>query len=883
MHGLRRRWRELVHRTAVDREAVAELEQHVEFAVAEQVRSGLSEEEARRRVRMELGRVDSVRDRLAEGRTGFRLEQLMREFRYGARVLRRAPGSTILSVLTIGLGIALSTLLFTLVDGVILRPLPYPASDRLVRLFDTNPPLGVERTGAASGNIDDWRRETTSFEGIAGYYLMGRTLSVDADADMLLTAQVSEDFFPLSGVAPVLGRLFTPEETLAAQYSSAAAPTGTDPVVILGHDVWQQRFGGDAGVIGRSVMLERRPFRVVGVMPPGFALPEAGVELWIPWDLSGDQPRDQHYLGAVGRVASGVSLAQAEEDLNRVAAVLGQRYPDTNAGWGVRVSPLADEVIGDSGRVLWLLFGAVGLVLLVACANVALLSVMRGLGRATEWALRLALGSTPGRLIRQCWIEAAWLAALGGALGVALALGGLALLPRVVPDLPRLDEVAFSTRALWFTAAATALAALVSGVLPAWRGGHQAPAVGLRAATRTATGRQHALRDALVVAQVALAVVLLCGSGLLVRSVAALGSADTGFEPAGVVVAPIFLDAQAYPTGEASRAYYASLLDRIRAMPGVTAAGGATTLPTSPLGPDFDRPVWPDGGRQADAIPAAVRMITPGYLAAMGMRVAEGRPFDDRDHPDATGVVMVSETLAARLWPGRPATGQRVAIDYSTRGTGAYEVVGVVGDVRFRGPRSEPRAEIYIPHAQNSYLIMHVAVRAAGDPRGVIPAVRAALREVDPQKPAYGLRLLTDLVDATTVRDRQAMVTLLTFAGATVFLAMLGVYGVLSARVRERRREIGVRMALGAGRADLLRWVAARGTLLMACGAGIGLAVAWLLSGLVAGLLFEVTPTDPVTLAWALVLLCGVGCVAVALPSWRATTVDPVTVLRSDL
>ena len=880
MHGLWRRWRELVQRRQVAEEARDELDQHVSLAVAAKMRAGLEEREARRQVRLELGGVDVVRERLAEGRSGFRLEQLIREVGYAGRVLRRAPGATALSVMTVGLGIAVSTLLFTLVDGVVLRPLPYPDADRLVRVFDTNLALGVERTGAASGNIGDWRRDTTSFDGIAGYYLMARTLSVDADADMLLTAQVSEDFFPLAAVEPLVGRVFTPEETRAAQFSNASAPIGADPVVMLGHDVWQQRFGSDPGVVGTTVMLERQPFRVVGVMPAGFGLPEAGVDLWIPWDLSGDRPRDQHYLGAIGRLDEAVSLQQAEDDLNRVAVSLGDRFPATNAGWGVRLSALADEVIGESARLLWLLFGAVGLVLLVACANVALLSVMRGLERTTESAVRLALGSTPGRLVRQFWVEAALLASAGGALGVGLALGGLRWLPRLVPDLPRLDEVAFSPRTLWFALAATALAALVSGQLPAWRAMRAEPAAGLRGSTRTVTGRQHTVRDALVVAQVALAVILLCGSGLLVRSVVALNNTDTGFDPEGALVAPIFLDAQAYPTGEASRAYYATLFERLRALPGVTAVGGATTLPTSPLGPDFDRPVWPDGGREEDAIPAAVRMLTPGYLEAMGMRVAAGRAFDDRDHPDAPPVVMVSETLAARLWPGQSAAGQRVQIDYSTRGTGAYEVVGVVGDVRFRGPRSEPRAEIYIPHAQNSYLIMHAVVRGGGDPRPLLPAVQAALREVDPQKPAYGIQLLSELVDATTVRDRQAMFTLLAFAGATVFLAMLGVYGVLSARVRERRQEIGVRMALGADRSRLMSWVAVRGIWLLAWGAGVGLAAAWLLSGLMSGLLYGVAPNDLPTLAAALALLFLIGGLAMALPSWRATRVDPVEVLR---
>ncbi|MCH7748759.1 MAG: ABC transporter permease [Acidobacteria bacterium] len=487
--------RELFQRRRLDRESVDELEHHVELAVAEKVRAGVDEHEARRQARLEMGSIDLVREQLAEGRAGFLLEQLAREVGYAGRVLRKAPGPTGLSVATIGVGIAVSTVLFALIDGVVLRPLPYPSADRLVSIFDTNSELGVDRAGAASGNIDDWRRHASSFEGIAGYYAMGRTLSADNDADVVLIAQVSTDFFPLVRVTPLLGRTFTDAETLAAQFNTANGPTGSNPVVVIGHDLWHQRFGSDPDIVDRSVMLERQPFRVVGVMPAGFALPEAGVQAWIPWDLSGERPRDQHYLGALARVKPGVPVGQAQIELNRVAGALARQYPDTNRGWGVQLTPLATAVVGDSARVLWILFAAVGLVLLVACANVALLSLMRGLDRSVEHAVRLALGSTPARLLRQSWIESLVLALLGGGLGVGLAAGGLRLLPWLVPDFPRLDEVAMDVRALWFALAVTTLAALVSGFVPAWRGARSVRGLpslhGLRATTSSARRAGH--------------------------------------------------------------------------------------------------------------------------------------------------------------------------------------------------------------------------------------------------------------------------------------------------------------------------------------------------------------------------------------------------------
>jgi putative ABC transport system permease protein len=495
----------------------------------------------------------------------------------------------------------------------------------------------------------------------------------------------------------------------------------------------------------------------------------------------------------------------------------------------------------------------------------------------------LALGSTPGRLLRQSWLESLVLALVGGLVGVALAASGLQLIPLLVPDFPRLHEVALSPRVVSFAFAVTAVTAVLSGLLPAWRGSRAEPARGLRGASVRTTGgsRQHRVRDGLVVAQVALALVLLCGSGLLVRSFLALRAADPGFTSAGVLVAPIFLDSQAYATGAQSRAYYDTVLTRLATLPGVEAVGAAATLPTSPLGPDFDRPVWPEGTPdERDRVPAAVRMVTPGYFPVLNMRIAAGRPFDARDHPDAPPVVMVSETLANRLWPGQSAVGQQLVVDYSTVGTYPYEVVGVVGDVRFRGPRSEPRPEIYLPHAQRSYLIMHIAIRTDGDPRALIPAVRAALRDIDPQKPAYGLTPLEDLVNATMVRDQQAMVALLAFAAAAVFLAMLGVYGVLSARVRERHQEIGVRIALGADRSQLVGWVAVGGLRLLGGGALLGLLAAWPLTGVVASLLYGVQPTDPTTVVSVVVVLFAVGSIAMCLPSWRATKVDPVAVLR---
>jgi predicted permease len=883
MTGLRRRLVEITRRRAVDREAAEELAHHVEMLVARKVAAGVGEAEARRQVRVEIGSVESTLEQLAEERTGFAFEQLWREITYAARILRRSPGLTLVSIATMAAGIGVSTLLFVLVNTIVLRPLPYPEPDRLVRIFDTNPQAGIDRAGAASGNIADWRRRSSSFDGLAGYYAMGRTLSGDGDAEVLIAAQVSHDFFALARVAPLLGRAFSEDETRRAQFNNAAAPTGPDPVVMLSHGLWR-RLGGDPAIVGGTLTLDRRRFTIVGVMPDSFGLPEPDVQLWIPWDLSGDQPRDQHYLGAIARLKPGISVRQAEDELNAVAGRLALEHPATNRGWGVRIATLHDETVGDVATVLWVLLAAVGLLLLVACANVALLSFMRSLDRSDETAVRLALGASPARLLREFLMEAILLASLGGALGAGIAAAGLQLLPAVTTDLPRLREIVMDSRALAFAAALTCLSAVLSGIPQAWRRSRTLPAAGqsLTSSRMTGGGRRHLFRDAMVVSQVAIAVILLAGSGLLVRSFLHLRDADPGFDPRGVLVAPIFLDSQAYNSGERSRTYYRTLFERLAALPGVVSVGGATTVPTSPLGPDFERPVWPEDAAPDSArqVPASVRMVTPGYFRTLGLRLADGRAIDDRDTPKSTPVLMVNETLAARLWPGRSAVGRRLIVDYSTAGTYPYEIVGVVGDVRFRGPRSEPLPEIYFPHAQRPYLIMNVVLKTAGDPRALIPAVRQTLKDVDAQKPAHELVALEQLLGNTYARDRQAMVALLMFAGTAIFLAVLSVYGVLAQRVRERSREIGIRMALGADASNLVRWVARAGLRLITIGLTAGLLAAWALSGALDRLLFGVAPTDPLTVAAVIGLLTGVGLVATVVPSWRATRIDPVTILR---
>jgi putative ABC transport system permease protein len=468
--------------------------------------------------------------------------------------------------------------------------------------------------------------------------------------------------------------------------------------------------------------------------------------------------------------------------------------------------------------------------------------------------------------------------------GAAVAAFGVRLLPALTPKLPRLDEVGVDGRVLAFVASVTAVCTILSGLPQAWRVARVAPLEGFSAGSVRTTGdkQHHTLRDGIVVIQIALAAVLLMAAGLFVRSFVQLRGVSPGFDPRGVLVAPIFLDNQAYNSADKSRTYYRTLFERLSTLPGVLAVGGATTVPTSPLGPDFERPVWPQGSAADDArrTPAAVRMVTPGYFKVMNLRVVDGRAIDDRDSPKSPRVVMISETLARRIWPGESAVGKKLVVDYSTSGTYPYEIVGVVGDLRFRGPRSQPLPEIYLPHAQRSYLVLNVVIKTVEDPRALMPSVRATLKSIDPQKPAQGLYPLEDLLDATYVRDREAMVTLLIFASAAIFLAVLSVCGVLSQRVRERSREIGIRMALGANAPNVIGWVAGSGLRLVAIGLVTGTIAARALSGSLDGLLFGVAATDGLTTLIVVAALAGIGAIATLGPSLRATRIDPIQVLK---
>ncbi|MEE9226973.1 MAG: ABC transporter permease, partial [Acidobacteriota bacterium] len=673
------------------------------------------------------------------------MDSVWQDLRIGARHLWKNPGFTAGAILTLAIGIGANVTLFSLVRGVLLRPLPYEEPHRLVRVWDTNEEQGRFREGPSSGNVVDWRRGNRVFDGIAAWYVMGRTLRAGDAAVVIHTAQVSADFFPVLRVRPLLGHTFTQEETARAVFSSANAHVGTDPVVVLSHRIWNQRFGADPGIIGQSISLERQNWKVIGILPTDFAFPDPGVEVWIPWSFQGERPRDQHYLSAIARLKPGVTRDRAEAEMNSVAARLAQEYPETNRGWGVRLEPLREEVVSASRPVLLLLLGSVGFVLLIGCANLASLQLARALERRREIAVRLALGATRWRLIRQFLIENLILAGTGGLLGTLIALWGVDLLKTIRPGaIPRLQDVAVDSWVLLFTLGITLATGLLFGSVPAMTASRANLSRDLKDNGQrgsTAGPRRQRLRGLLVVSEIAIAMILLVGAGLLVRSFQRLQQIDPGFRPENVLVLPIFLDQNAYDSGGKTRNYYRRLIEKLLTIPGVVDVGGATVLPGSPLGPDFDRPVWKEGdsplpGEQSRA---DVRMVTTEYFRTLGIPVVRGRPFSGRDGPRDQRVVVINESLARRTWPGEDPIGRRLVIDYSTSGTYPYEVIGVVADLRFYGLRSQPRPEVYLPHAQRSYLIMNIAVRTDGDPARQVAGLRRAVLEIDPDQPAHSI------------------------------------------------------------------------------------------------------------------------------------------------
>lgn len=863
----------LFHRAASDREIDEEVRHYVEQVAEEHRARGLTPEEARRVARLEVGSELGIREDVRGYGWENVVETVLADLRYAVRRLRRAPGFSAVTVFTLAIGLGGTTAIFSVVYPILLEPLQYPDADRVVMIHE----IGADGASQA-GTFGMYRalaERSRSFEAVAVLKPWEPALAGAGEPEQLEGRRVSAGYFRVLGVEPVQGRGF----------EAADDHPGGPEVAVLSHALWQRRFGGDRGIVGRAVNLDGTPHTVVGVMPEGFEdvlAPKA--ELWAPLQYGLSQGRAWgHHLRTVGKLRSEVSPEQATRELDILGrVVLEEQHPPTYASEVTfEVTSLHRAVTRGARPALLAIAGAVALVLGIACLNVTNLLLARGVNRRRELALRSTLGAGHRRLVRQLLTENLLLAALGGAVGLGLgALGVRALVALSPPGLPRADAIALDGAVFAFGLGLTTLAGLGFGIIPALRAARPDLHRELVEGSRSTPGGHRRLRGAVVVTEVALALMLLVGSGLLLRSLERLFAVDPGFEPAGVVALEVRTTPSRSGDEDSVRQFFVQALEAARRVPGVTTAAFTSQLPLSGdsdvYGVHFDPPLPDDTGEVRGSFRYAV---SPGYFETLGIPLRSGRLLDEADRKDAPLVALISESVARRRLPGLDPIGRRVQI-----GAGPlYTIVGVVGDVRQESLTLSDTDAVYTSAAQWRFAdpTMSLVVRAQGDAAALVPALRQAIWSVDPNQPIARVATMNELVDSSAARHRFVLVLFEAFALAALALVAAGIYGVLSGSVAERTREIGVRSALGASRWDVLALVMRQGMGLTCLGVALGATGAVAASQALGALLFGVSPLDPVTYAGVSALLVAVAAVACAVPAWRAVRVDPVNTLRA--
>lgn len=862
-----------------DRELAEEIESHLQMHAADNERAGLAPEEARRQAVLAFGGVDSITEQYRERRGVPMLQSTLQDVRYALRSFRRQPGFTAAALVVLALGIGANSAIFTVVNAVLLKPLPYPDPERLVAVWHVPPPAsfpGMTEFAVSPANFLDWQRQQGVFERMAIGGAKAYSLTGHGPAEQLVASRVSAGFFETLGVQPVHGRRFLAEED----------QPGQNQVAVLGFKLWNSRFGGDPAIVGRTILLDGAPFTVVGVMGPEFAFPD-WAQLWTPlgWTAEERAVRSNHNCYVVARLGSGVDLPKAQAELDAISRRLALEYPEDNQGWGAVAKPLRDDLVGDIRRSLLVLLGAVGFVLLIACANVANLVLVRTLARRRELAVRLALGAGPGRVVRQVLTETTLLSLAGGAFGLLVAGGGVHLIVSFFGDrLPQASAIHADARVLAFTAAVAVLTGLAAGLAPAIRLARGNVIEGIKQgggrAESDAGGAR--LRGLLVVVEVGLSLVLLVGAGLMIRSLWHLNRVDAGLDPSSVLTASVSLPEPRYPTPAQQHRFLENILARVRALPGVESAGTITNLPLTGGGNN-----WPVAVVGRPQLPLAEQpqvqgnVVSPGYLQSLRIAVVRGREIRETDGPDAPRVVLVSESTARWLWPGRNPLGERIEVGFFPGKV--WEVVGVVRDVKERGLAQEGTRSLYMPMAQNPAPGATLVVRTrTSSPAALASSLVGAVQAVDRDQPVTDVMAMEQVVTRSTSNQRFTMLLLVAFAAVALVLAAVGIYSVLAYAVRRRMREIGIRVALGADRRGVVRMVVAdalRPTLL---GVLLGLAGAVAIRRVMASLLFGVSSGDPLTFASVATLLLVVALAASALPAYRATQVDPVVTLRDE-
>jgi len=819
------------------------------------------------------------------------MDSMLRSLRTSVRTLRKSPMFTLIAVATLAIGIGANTAIFSVVHGVLIRPLPYSDSERLVGVWHTAPGLGFDQFEHSDATYLLYRSNNTVFEEMGASRTDRVNLTGDGTPEALTATRVTPSVLALLGVPPQLGRSFVEIEERP----------GAEPTVILSHGLWTRRYAADPAILGRVIHLDGTARTVVGVMPPGFAYPSPETRLWYPLVFDPDDVAAGDFVYAgIARLKEGFEPAEAAADLSALVSRIPDEYPNPglskamleNARMACMVHPLRDDVVGEVGGVLRILLGNVGLILLIACANVASLFVARLEGRRQEVAVRTALGASRAHVVRGFMTEATLLSLVGGALGLGLSTAALRLFLRLAPDgIPRLHEVAVDGAVLIFALTISLISALAFGGLPALRAVPDLGATLREGSTRTTAGRLRIRsRNLLVVAQLALALVLTASSGLLVRSFAELRSVDPGIESSNVLTMRLSAPTASYPSPVEAASFHAQVLDRVRAVPGVTSVGATTGLPLTAEGSNTGY-TFEDFPLPEDQVPPILfnENVAPGFFDALGIPLVEGRVFERADIERATRSVIVSASLAQRFWPGESPLGKRITTGIADEDSVWSTIVGVVGDVRYLGLEQEPPAMVYTPLLHQNRVgednvrvarTLTLTVRCGVQPTSLIEPVRRAIWSLDPNLPVANIRTMADVQRQASARTGFTMLLLLIAGIVALVLGAVGLYGVISYVVGRRTREIGVRMALGADHGSVARMVLGQGLVLAVAGLGVGLVSALAVTRLMTSVLFEVSPTDPVTFGSVSLLLLAVAAGASWLPARRAASVNPLEALR---
>ena len=819
---------------------------------------------------------------------------MLNDIRYGLRQLIKHPAFSIIAILTLALGIGANTAIFSVVNAVLLKPLPFPEPDQLIAvgMTDTRQKGQTDLNSLSYPDFFDFRDQNRTLASSSVYRDQSFALTSEEEATSVHGAKVSAEFFDVLGIKPKMGRAFVRDDE-----QGGGGPGGFK--VIISDEFWKKHFGADPNVIGNTVTLDRRPHAVIGVMPAGFQFPIQNdpIDFYVSiaedaTNPDGSQPqtkqRGSHSLEAVARMKSGATVAQANSDLSTIAEVLAKQYPDSNTHFGVLAKPLREDMIGDVRTALYILFGAVVCVLLIANANVANLLLARASARGKEIALRAAMGASRGRIIRQLLTESVLLAGLGGLFGLLLAQWGTEALIKTIPqNIPRISNIHLDASVLVFTLLVSLVTGVVFGLVPAWQASHVDLNSSLKAGTRTGGGGENKgrVRNALIMAEVALALVLLISAGLLIQSFARLGRVQPGLRTERLLTARVSLPDVAYPKNENVIAFYDQFLTRIRAIPGVESASTIVPLPLSGsnMVTSFDiqeRPV-PEGQRPG----APVRIIATDYFKTMDIPVRQGRIFDERDRYESAPVVIVNERFAQKYFPGENVIGKRIQPGFSADDSGdkAREIVGLVGNVKHLSLRNEDSPEMYLPRTQIPFGISSLVIRTSvSNPNAITNSLRKELASMDATIPLTNVRVFEEYISRSLARPRFNTLLLSIFAGTALVLTAIGIYGVLAYSVAQRTSEIGIRIALGAGKSSIFRLIVGQAMTLVGISLLLGLAGAFAATRLLSSLLFGVGASDPGTFAGIVLLVSVVAFIAAWLPARRAMRVDPIIALRAE-